>query len=207
MESALGRAGFEGAAPETLETLARYVREVDYWSGKVHLVGKGKLGSSLELLVLDSAALLRAVESIGIAAGKAADIGSGAGFPGIVWKILRPSMQMTLFERRLKPQLFLERAVATLGLSGIAVVGDDAASAAEAGAFDLVASKAAGRLGEMLPLAERLLAADGAYATLKGRAWKGEMPERLPSSMRLEAAIDLPEKRGAAVIFRKTPLI
>jgi 16S rRNA (guanine527-N7)-methyltransferase len=203
--SALRRAGFEGAAPETSEALAKYVQEVDYWSGKMHLVGKGSLGISLELLVLDSLSLLNAVESSGIGACKAADIGSGAGFPGLVWKIVRPSMEMTLFERRLKPQLFLERTVATLRLSGIAVVGGDAANCAEAGSFGIVASKAAGRLDKMLPIAERLLAPGGVYATLKGRAWKGELPEASRSSMKLESAIELPEKRGAAVIFRKNP--
>jgi 16S rRNA (guanine527-N7)-methyltransferase len=171
----------------------------------VHLVGKGRLGSSLALLAFDSLALLGAVEARGIAAARAADIGSGAGFPGLVWKIVRPRMEMTLFERRLKPQVFLERTVIKLGLSGIAVVGEDAAYAAEAGAFDLVASKAAGRLDEMLPLAERLLAPGGAYATLKGCAWEGEMPELIQSAMKLEAAVELPEGRGAALIFRKSP--
>lgn len=203
--SALRRAGIGGTAPETVEMLVRYLGEVAYWSGKMHLVGKGRLGSSIELLVLDSLALLGAVESSGIAAGRAADIGSGAGFPGLVWKIVRPKMEMTLFERRLKPQLFLERTVAKLGLAGISVIGDDAANSADAGSFDLVASKAAGRLAEMLPLAERLLVPGGAYATLKGRTWKSEVPERLKSSMSLAAAVDLPEKRGTAVIFRKIP--
>jgi len=204
-ESALRRAGFEGAAPETVETLARYLHEVGYWSGKVHLVGKGRLGSSLELLVLDSLALLGAVEARGIAAEKAADVGSGAGFPGLVWKIVRPGIEMTLFERRLKPQIFLERTIMKLGLGGIAVVGDDAGNAAEPGTFDIVTSKAAGRLDEMLPLAERLLSPGGTYATLKGRGWERELAGNSQSSMRMEAAIELPEKRGAALIFRKTP--
>jgi 16S rRNA (guanine527-N7)-methyltransferase len=203
--SALRRAGFEGAAPGTVGMLARYLHEVDYWSGKMHLVGKGRLGSSIELLVLDSLALLIAVESSGIKAGKVADVGSGAGFPGLVWKIARPGLEMTLFERRLKPQLFLERTIAKLGLAGITVIGDDAANCAAAGSFDLVASKAAGRLTEMLPLAERLLVPGGAYATLKGRAWKSEVPERMNASMEPASAVDLPEKRGTALIFRKKP--
>jgi 16S rRNA (guanine527-N7)-methyltransferase len=203
--SALRRAGFVGTAPETVEMLVRYIREVDYWSGKMHLVGKGRLGSVIEVLALDSLSLLIAVEASRIAAGRAADIGSGAGFPGLVWKIVRPRMQMTLFERRLKPQLFLERTVATLGLAGISVIGDDAANCADAGSFDLVASKAAGRLDEMLPLAERLLVPGGGYATLKGRAWKSEVPERFQSSMELVSAVELPEKRGTALIFRKKP--
>jgi len=202
-ESALGRAGIAAASPEAGRRLALYLKEVDYWSGKIHLVGKGRLGSSLELLVFDSLALLKAAEERGLAAGRVADIGSGAGFPGLVWKIVRPGLDLTLFERRLKPQLFLERIVTQLGLEGIAVVGEDAAKCSETGAFDLVVSKAAGRLGDMLPLAGALLGSKGAYVTIKGGAWKSEMPERSRSAMHLEAAIELPEKRGTALIFRK----
>ena len=133
-----------------------------------------------------------------------ADIGSGAGFPGLVWKIVRPRLDLTLFERRLKPQLFLERIVAQLGLKGITVVGEDAASCREAGAFDLVVSKAAGRLASILPLADRLLAPGGAYITVKGRSWESELPRSAQAPLRLESAVELPEKRGAALVFRKS---
>ncbi len=202
-EDTLERAGFGGTDPETARQLTLYLQEVDFWSGKMHLVGKGRLGSSLELLVLDSLALLGVAEKSGIAAGRVADIGSGAGFPGLVWKIVRPGLRLTLFERRLKPQLFLDRIVAQLGLAGIAVVGEDAASCKEAGAFDLVVSKAAGRLASILPLADRLLAPGGAYITIKGRSWESEVPRSAQAPLRLESAAELPENRGVALVFRK----
>jgi 16S rRNA (guanine527-N7)-methyltransferase len=202
---ALERTGFAGAAPEVAEQLALYLREVDFWSGKIHLVGKGRLGSSMELLVFDSLALLKAADESGIAARRVADIGSGAGFPGLVWKIVRPELDLTLFERRLKPQLFLDRVVAQLGLKGITVIGEDAANSKSAGTFDLVVSKAAGRLADILPLADRLLGPGGAYLTVKGRAWEGELPQNPRAPLRLESVVDLPEKRGAALVFRKAP--
>ena len=204
-EAALGRAGFGGTAPEVARQLTLYLQEVDFWSGKMHLVGKGRLGSGLDLLVFDSLALLNAADESGLAATRVADIGSGAGFPGLVWKIVRPRLNLTLFERRLKPQLFLDRVVARLGLKGIAVIGEDAANCKEAGTFDLVLSKAAGRLASILPLADRLLAPGGAYVTIKGRSWESELPQGLQSSMHLESVIELPEKRGTALIFRKGP--
>jgi len=204
-EAALRRAGFGGTAPEVVRQLTLYLQEVDFWSGKMHLVGKGCLGSSLELLVLDSLAMLNAADESGSAASRVADIGSGAGFPGLVWKIVRPRLDLTLFERRLKPQLFLERVVVRLGLKDITVIGEDAADCKEAGTFDLVISKAAGRLASILPLADRLLGPGGAYVTVKGRSWESEMPQRLQSPMRLESVIELPEKRGMALVFRKSP--
>ena len=204
-EAALGRAGFGGTAPEVARQLTLYLQEVDFWSGKMHLVGKGRLGSGLDLLVFDSLALLNAADESGLAASRVADIGSGAGFPGLVWKIVRPRLALTLFERRLKPQLFLDRVVVRLGLKGITVIGEDAANCKEAGTFDLVVSKAAGRLASILPLADRLLGPGGAYVTVKGRSWESEMPQGLQAPMRLESVIELPEKRGTALVFRKSP--
>jgi 16S rRNA (guanine527-N7)-methyltransferase len=192
-----------GVPPEAARRLALFLGEVDFWSGKVHLVGKGRLESSMKVLLLDSLALLWAAESSALTMKRVADIGSGAGFPGLVWKIVRPAMKMTLFERRLKPQSFLERAVARLGLDGAAVVGEAGARSPWEGAFDLVTSKAAGRVGSILPLAERLLAPGGAYITVKGSSWEKEMPERDRFSVRLETLVELPEMRGTALIFRK----
>jgi 16S rRNA (guanine527-N7)-methyltransferase len=203
-EDALGRTGFGRAHPEAARQLTLYLQEVDFWNGKMHLVGRGRLGSTLELLVFDSLALLNAAEASGIAAGRVADIGSGAGFPGLVWKIVRPRLDLTLFDRRLKPQLFLNRVVVQLGLKGITVIAEDAANCREAGMFDLVVSKAAGRLASILPLADRLLAPGGAYLTVKGRSWEGEMPRNVQSSLRLESVVELPEERGSAVVFRKS---
>lgn len=201
----LGRTGFAGAAPEAARQLTLYLQEVDFWNGKMHLVGKGRLGSTLELLAFDSLALLNAADASGIAALRVADIGSGAGFPGLVWKIVRPRLELTLFDRRLKPQLFLDRVVAQLGLKGITVIGEDAATCKDAGSFDLVVSKAAGRLDAILPLADRLLGPGGAYLTIKGRSWESELPQDLKAPMHLESAVNLPENRGAALVFRKAP--
>lgn len=204
-EAALRRAGFGNEDPEAVRQLSLYLQEVVFWNARMHLVGKGRFGTSLELLVFDSLTMLTAAGESGPAASRVADIGSGAGFPGIVWKIVRPQLDLTLFERRLKPQLFLERVVAQLGLKGITVFGGDAASCKEAGVFDLVLSKAAGRLADILPLADKLLIQGGAYITVKGRSWENELSQRLESLMHLESAIELPERRGTVLVFRKSP--
>lgn len=203
VESALRRSGASGLELESRERLVEYTKQVDSWSERVHLVGKGRQSANLELLVLDSLLLLRAAEGWGLRMRRVADIGSGAGFPGLIWKIARPELDITLFERKTKPQLFLERMVVGLGLDGIEVFGGDAASYVSPGAFDLVVSKAAGRLGEILPLAGRLLGADGAYLTIKGRSWETEVGGKPKGSVEFESATELPERRGTAVLFRK----
>jgi len=203
--SALRKAGYGALAPGAREKLESYIGEVGAWSERIHLVGRSRLGGNLGLLVLDSLLLLRTAEESALPLHRVADIGSGAGFPGVVWKILRPDLEMTLFERRLKPALFLERIVTLVGLEGARVVGGDASNCREAGSFDLVVSKAAGRLAAILPLAELLLRTDGAYITIKGRSWESEIPEPPQGAMRFEAAANLPEKRGTAILFRKKP--
>ena len=172
----LAKAGFSDLAPAARQKLEGYAKEVSLWGERMHLVGRSRIGGNLELLILDSLLLLRAAPESAREARKTADIGSGAGFPGIVWKIVRPDLDITLFERRLKAGLFLERIVTLLGLEGIRVVAEDAAGWREAGVFDLVVSKAAGRFRDVLPMAERLLAPNGAYLTIKGLGWKGSSP-------------------------------
>jgi 16S rRNA (guanine527-N7)-methyltransferase len=203
--AALRKAGYGALPSGAREKLEGYIGEVSVWSERMHLVGRSRLGGNLALLVLDSLLLLRTAEESALPLHRVADVGSGAGFPGVVWKILRPDLEMTLFERRLKPALFLERIVTLAGLEGAKVVGGDASSWREPGSFDLVVSKAAGRLATILPLAELLLRTDGAYITIKGRGWKSEIPEPPQAAMRFEAAVNLPEKRGTAILFRKRP--
>ncbi|MDD4856591.1 MAG: class I SAM-dependent methyltransferase [Candidatus Krumholzibacteria bacterium] len=207
VEWAISAAGFEGLNPQSRERLEAYAREVGSWSEKMHLVGRGRLAGNLELLVLDSLLLLRAAEGGGLLVGKIADIGSGAGFPGVVWSIARPELDVTFFERRLKPQLFLERVVARLGLDRARVIGDDASRFREPASFDVAVSKAAGRLAVILPIADLLLRPEGVYITIKGRAWRSEVPGRRRTAMRLQSAVELGGKRGTAIIFRKRQIL
>lgn len=70
---------------------------------------------------LDSLAGLQVIEP---AAGKRIiDVGSGAGFPGLPLKIVRPELELTLLESSRKKAGFLETTVRELGLEGVLVTG------------------------------------------------------------------------------------
>src|SRR3990172_9219608 len=71
---------------------------------------------------LEPLALLLALERLGVLGTDVIDIGSGAGFPGVPIKIVRPELRLTLLEANGKRAAFLERLVQRLGLEHVTVV-------------------------------------------------------------------------------------
>ncbi len=84
--------------------------------------------------------MLLAVPDLLVEGLRCADVGSGAGFPGLPLAIARPDLAWTLIERTGKKAAFLSYAAATLGLSHVVVVSADAT--AVSGPFDIVVSRA-----------------------------------------------------------------
>jgi hypothetical protein len=75
-------------------------------------------------------ALLAALERLGPLGADVIDIGSGAGFPGVPIKIVRPELRLTLLEANGKRAAFLERLVQRLGLENVTIVNRRAEEAA-----------------------------------------------------------------------------
>ena len=110
--------GFE-SSPEQEDALMRYLAELKRWNRAYSLTA---LKTDKEIVVkhfLDSALYLRALPED---ARTVADVGSGAGFPGIVMKILRPVLTVTLIEPSTKKDTFLRHVIRTLGREGISTV-------------------------------------------------------------------------------------
>lgn len=104
--------------PAALERLAAHQRLLLRWADKVNLTTVRDARAMAERLYLDSAVLLPA---LGMAA-RVHDVGSGAGFPGLVLKALRPELVLTLTEARRKRVSFLRQAARAMGLvSGLEV--------------------------------------------------------------------------------------
>ena len=207
--AALALSGMAGLADTERLNLGAFLAEVSIWGERIHLMGRARRNENLRWQLIDSLLLLAAAERaapdlFGASRVRLADIGSGAGFPGAVWKIARPRLETVLFERKRKPHIFLERTIAVLGLAGAEASGEDAAAHAGAGSFDVVVSKAAGRLPEMLPLAARLLVPGGLYVTIKGAAWKEELELAAGDAMKSTGVVALPHDRGHALFFRKS---
>ena len=183
--------GKEGEPPGKLRA---YVDELVKWGERIHLTGRERMADAIAAQISDSMVML---ELAGEGA-EVADIGAGAGFPGIVWKLARPRLEIVLFERKERLASFLERTAAILGLEGVSVRAEDAALYPEVRSFDIVTSKAAGRLGEILPLAGRMLKKGGIYVTAKGTGWEKEL-EGLSTGFSPGGRVALRGNRGEAV--------
>jgi 16S rRNA (guanine527-N7)-methyltransferase len=112
-----------------------------------------------------------------------ADLGSGAGFPGIPIKLWAPEISMTLIESNHKKSTFLREIVRALKLTDVDVVNDRAETIAETinDAFDLVTLRAVERFSHILPTAARLTEPGGSLALLIGSAQLENAREALPA--------------------------
>jgi len=193
----------ESMEDQTRERLSLFIEDIREMGVKTHLVGKEHLRKNILRQFVDSIMLLNLFEKEYEGSGAIADIGSGAGFPGMVWKILAPELEITLMEKKRKLASFLAREAKRLKLDDIDIF-EGRAEEAGKGYYRAVVSKAAGKLERMLPVADRLLGEGGVYLTVKGTGYgSGERVEGR-GRMKLSRSVEMGKNRGRAVIFRKT---
>lgn len=106
-----------------------------------------------------------------------ADIGSGAGLPGLVLAIHRPDLRMTLIEPLLRRTTFLAEVVEQLALDNVEVVRGRADVLHGKRTFDVVTSRAVAPLGRLLEWSMPLVAAHGALVAMKGSSITTEISE------------------------------
>jgi len=129
----------------------------------------------------ESAALLDALERAGVVESPVIDVGTGAGIPGLPFKIARPDLDVTLVESSAKKAQFLEETVRELRLSGVTVCharAEDLARGAEhRGVYGLALARAVAPLRILVELALPFLYVGGHLATPKGSGAEREMRE------------------------------
>lgn len=102
-----------------------------------------------------------------------ADLGSGAGLPGIPLAIARPDLAVTLVESSGKKSRFQREVVRSLPLPNVSVA--QARVQDVQGSFDTITARAFASLGDMLAWGGHLLADDGRWLALKGRTDAAEL--------------------------------
>ncbi|QIK67922.1 16S rRNA (guanine(527)-N(7))-methyltransferase RsmG [Nocardioides sp. HDW12B] len=146
------------------------------------LIGPRELPRLWDRHVLNCAALAAVVAPD----RRVADVGSGAGLPGLVLAIARPDLQVTLIEPLLRRTTFLEEVVADLGLGDqVAVARGRAEEVPGQGTFDVVTSRAVAALDKLLRWSLPLCTPAGEVLALKGRSAPDEIEAARPALHRL----------------------
>ncbi len=107
--------------------------------------------------------------------GRAADVGSGAGLPGLVCAIARPDVDWVLIEPMERRTAWLQEQVADLGLSNVTVFRGRAEEWAEGPVFDAVTARAVSALRTLIPSTAPLVRDGGELILLKGAGAPAEI--------------------------------
>jgi 16S rRNA (guanine527-N7)-methyltransferase len=120
-----------------------------------------------------------------------ADLGSGAGLPGLVLALARPDLRVTLIEPMARRVAFLTEAVAVLGLEQITVVRGRAEEWAGPDRFEVVTARALAPLPKLLGWALPLVAEGGVLLAMKGSSAAEEIEAARPELARHRATAEV----------------
>ena len=157
--------------------------------------------------LLDALAMHASVDAIAAAGGSLADLGTGAGLPGIPLAIVKPALQVALVEANGKKARFLREAVRTLPLPNARVVESRIEAFDAPAAFDAITARALAALPLILELGGHLLKPHGRLLAMKGALPSDEIAA-LPAGWRLQdvrrlAVPGLEAERHLVVVSRE----
>ncbi len=173
--------------------------------------GREALGTVLELLAQERASVSSVVDErawrvhvadslTGLeveelrAAGRIADVGAGAGFPGLALAVALPDAHVDLIESVSRKCEFMRRAIAAASIVNAAVLdtrSEELAGGTGRDSYDVVSARAVGRLSTLAELASPLLRPNGVLVAWKG---KRDEDEELQLARASESLAMTPEK-------------
>ena len=186
-----------GVSRETLARLTVYLDLLQRWQPAINLVGAATLADPWRRHVLDSAQL---ASHLPAAAANLVDLGSGAGFPGMVLALLGARGVHLIEADRRKVQFLREVARATGAPATIHAIRIEQMQGWPA---DVVTARAFAPLPRLLELAERFIVSDSVCLLLKGKSVARELTAaRLSWHMVAETVPSLSEPTGAVLKLR-----
>ena len=163
---------------ETLNDFYEYETLLSKWNEKINLVSKNTLVDIWERHFLDSGQIIKHVEASG---KRWVDLGSGAGFPGLVVALLlrdrKIDCDLVLVEKNSKKGFFLNEVIRKLNLS-VEVVNDNIDNLEPLNA-DILTARAFSELNNLIEIAFRHRKKEGICLFLKGENYRIELDKTL----------------------------
>lgn len=159
------------AAPVQVQLMA-YLRELTTWNATYNLTAVRDPMAMVTRHLLDCLSIMDFVTGRSLA-----DVGTGAGLPGMALAIARPKLAVTLIESSRKKAAFLRHVRRQLQLDNVEVVQDRVENFRPAQRFDCVTSRAFATAGDTARSSGHLVAPGGRFILMKGRDPAAEMDD------------------------------
>jgi 16S rRNA (guanine527-N7)-methyltransferase len=187
--------------------IQQYIRILLQWNEKLNLTA---IRDPLEILVRHFCESMYGAVALSVNDGRLADIGSGAGFPGIPMKIMSPGIELFLVESNIKKGTFLAEVVRELGLKNVRVlISRYEELGEELAPLDMVCSRAVGEFGPFLEwAASDRVSAGKVILWIGGRdleeakksvQWEWQEPVAVPQSLRRYLLVGTKKAKDAAI--------
>jgi 16S rRNA (guanine527-N7)-methyltransferase len=191
-------------SPVQARALLRLLAELAQWNRAYNLTAVTEPAAMLTHHLLDSLAASPDLRGQSIA-----DVGTGAGFPGLPLAIVHPARRFTLIDSVAKKIRFVAHCARLLGLSNVTAMHARAETLAAAGPFDTVIARACAALPRLLAIVAPLCGPGTRLVALKGRYPADEIaalpPDWVLESSRAVVVPGLDAERHVLTLIRQPP--
>jgi len=157
---------------QMIDQLMTYLNLVEKWNRVYNLTAIRERDEMIKLHFLDSLSILNHVHVKNIL-----DVGSGAGFPGIVLAITKPELKVTVMDSVNKKTTFMQQVKSELALTNLDVVNSRVEDYQPITLFEAVTSRAFSNLKNMMSLTQHTLQKEGMWLAMKSKDVKEELEE------------------------------
>lgn len=187
LEAGAGAMGL-GLSAGQRDSLLVLIDELEAWNRRFNLTAIREPREMVAKHLLDSLSIQQWLHGASVA-----DVGTGAGFPGLPLAVMNPQRRFALIESTTKKARFVQHAAAAMGLDNVEVVNARAEAHKPATPFDTVVCRAVGKVSDFIRLAGHLCAPDGRMLAMKGQYPEAELHD-LPKGWRTVAVhrLDVP---------------
>lgn len=200
-----------GLSDQQIATFKHYCALLKEWNEKFNLTAITEEEEIVEKHFYDCLLALKHIKQESL---EVCDLGSGAGFPGLVFAIARPQWRITLVDSTKKKTVFLEEAAKAMGLKNVKVMNKRGEALPFREKFDLVTARAVAPLYLLLELGMPILKVNGRFLALKGSKAGEELDEAKEALRKLNCSVsfineeELPNdagKRNIIIITKDKP--